>query len=96
MRTGVDANSSSEIVRHTIFGQIYNRPYLGRDRIMPTMLGLAFYPLHGSYPQGFRKYNTPPTLKLDMQEYSRFAIADMPPVERPLPWNRVKKSASIG
>lgn len=91
-----DANNSSAITRHTDYGILYNRIRLARDRTMPTMLGLQNYALHGSYPQGFRRYNTPPTLALETQEYSRFAYADLPPVERPLPWDRVKKSQSVG
>lgn len=93
----VTANNASEITRHTIFGQIYNKPAPTRDKIMPTNLHLPYYPLLGSYPEGFRAYNsTPPILSLNQNYYGRFAIADQYPVERPLPWDRTWKSQSIG
>lgn len=92
----VDANAASARTYHTEYGRIYNRPAPTRDRIMPSLYGLQYYRQTGSYPQGFRAYNTPPLLSPETQEFSRFAYDDVPPVERPLPWQRIKKSVSIG
>lgn len=92
----VRADNASAPVVHTIFGQLYNKPAPTRDRIMPTHLGLDYYPLYGSHPQGFRAYNTPPILSPNQNYYGRFAIADLRPVENPLPWDRMRKTQSVG
>lgn len=96
MLTVLDANAASAPVHHTIFGKLYNKPAPTRDRIMPTHLGLDYYPLYGSHPDGFRAYNTPPILSPNQNYYGRFAIADQRPVTQPLPWDRTWKTASIG
>lgn len=92
----VHGDAADAITRHTPYGEIYNKPAPTKDRIMPTNLGLSFYPLLGSFPEGFRAYNTPPIISPNLNYYGRFAIADQVPVERPLPWDRTWKTASIG
>lgn len=92
----LDANAASRPVRFTEYGGLYNHFNPGRDRIMPTMLGLQYYPQTGTLPSGFRAYNTPPIISLETQEFSRMAYDDIPTVERALPWERIRKSQSIG
>jgi hypothetical protein len=86
--TGVQQSSLAD---HTEFGQIYNHPARTRDRIMPTNLYPGYLPPTGRMPTGFRAYNTPPIVTLNISYMGRYAYADMEPVERPLPWERIIK-----
>jgi len=92
----LDANAASRVTRFTEYGEVYNHFHPPRDRIMPTMLGLQNYLPTPFQPRGFRAYNTPPTLALETQEFSRMAYDDIPSVNKGLPWERVRKSAMIG
>lgn len=92
----VQGGAGDAITRHTAYGELYNKPAPTRDRIMPSHYGLDVYQLLGSYPEGFRAYNTPPIISPNLNYYGRFAIADQVPVDRPLPWDRTWKMASIG
>jgi hypothetical protein len=86
-----DANSASRTTVHTEYGQIYNRPYFGRDRIMPATLNLAYMGTYGNYPNGYRQtlLFTPQNAQLSYG--GPFAIADLPPLNRKLPWERTVK-----
>lgn len=92
----LDERAASRQPRFTEYGVTYNSFRPPVDKTMPTMLGLQYYPQLGRLPSGFRAYNTPPILSLETQEYSRFAYDDIPTVERGLPWDRIRKSQSIG
>jgi hypothetical protein len=86
----LSADSASAQTYHTIFGRLYNRAPRHRDRIMPTMLGLEYYNVVSNYPHNYRNYyRTPPIVTPDTQYQGLFAIADLQPVDRPLPWDRI-------
>lgn len=86
-----DANNSSRITVHTIYGRIYNRAHFGRDRIMPTKLNLAFMGVYNNSPSGYRQYLQTTPQAPNLHYGGPFAIADLPTLQRKLPWERIIK-----
>lgn len=82
------ADASSTVAEHTEWGKLYNRAPHTRDRIMPTVFNLPYYPQYGTVPQGFRQSISIPIIAVDLAYHGPFAIADQVPIERPLPWDR--------
>lgn len=85
----VSPDAASAISRRTIFGKIYNHEARRRDRIMPTLS--PYMKRYGEMPRGFRAYNTPPIVSVNIGYGGQFAIADQIPIPRPLPWERIIK-----
>lgn len=83
--------AASAITRRSIYGKLYNREPRRRDRIMPTVPGMQYFARYGSQPSGFRMAKATPIITPSLEYKGLFANADLPPVERPLPWDRIIK-----